>query len=158
LTACPLARFPPAHRTVDRGHGRIEQRSIQTAPVPSGVRYPYAAQLLVLQRHVTDLTGGRARTEVCYGVTSLDPARADPARLAALVRGHWQIEDRLHWVRDVTFDEDRSQVRTGHGPQVMACLRNLAISRLRQAGQHNIARGLRWAARDPTRALALLDV
>jgi hypothetical protein len=61
-------------------------------------------------------------------------------------------------VRDVTFDEDRSQVRSGHGPQVMASLRNLAVSLLRLAGQRNIACGVRWAARDPSRAFGLLGV
>jgi predicted transposase YbfD/YdcC len=80
---------------------------------------------LVLTRHTTDLTGGHPRTEVAYGITSLDAARAGPARLAVLVRGQWQIENRAHWVRDVTFAEDRSQVRAGHGPQVMATLRIL---------------------------------
>jgi hypothetical protein len=150
--------FPPPHTETDRGHGRIEQRSIQTAPVPATVRFPCARQVLVLQRHTTDLAGRTLRTEVAYGITSLDAARADPARLAALARGHWQIEDRLHWVRDVTFDEDRSQIRAGHGPQVMASLRNLAISLLRLAGYGNIARGVRWAGRDPTRAFGLLGV
>jgi hypothetical protein len=144
-------RFPPAHQTVDRGHGRIEQRSIQTAPVPAGVRFPHAQQVLVLTRHVTDLAGGHPRTEVVYGITSLDARHAGPARLAVLVRGQWQIENRAHWVRDVTFDEDRSQVGSGHGPQVMATLRNLAISRLRLAGQRNIAAGLRWAGWDRSR-------
>ena len=98
------------------------------------------------------------RTEVAYGITSLDPFRAGPARLAALARGQWQIENTLHWVRDVTFDEDRSQVRTGHGPQVMACLRNLAVSLLRLAGQRSIATGVRWAGRHPTRAFGLLGI
>jgi len=88
----------------------------------------------------------------------LDAARADPARLAVLVRGQWKIENRAHWVRDVTFDEDRSQIRAGHGPQVMATLRILAISLLRLAGHGNIARGVRWAGRDPTRAFVLLGV
>jgi predicted transposase YbfD/YdcC len=78
-----------------------------------------------------------------------------PARLSVLVRGQWQIES-LHWVWDVTFDEDRSQVRIGHGPQVMACLRNLAISRLRLAGERNIAAGLRSTGWDHPRAFALL--
>jgi len=91
-------------------------------------------------------------------LTSLTPDKAGPARLAGYVRGHWGIENKLHWVRDVTFDEDRSQVRTGSGPQVMATLRNLAISALRLAGQTNIARGLRWAGRDQGRALALLGL
>jgi hypothetical protein len=105
------------------------------------VRFPHAQQVLVLTRQVTDLAGGHPRTEVVYGITSLDARRAGPARLAVLVRGQWQIENRAHWVRDVTFGEDASQVRAGHGPQVIATLRNLAISLLRQAGQRNIARG-----------------
>ncbi len=148
------------HQTVDRGHGRIERRTIQVAPVPAGLRFPYAKQVLVIQRHTTDLSGGRPRTEVCYAITSLDAARAGPARLGVLARGQWQIENRAHWVRDVGFDEDRSQVRTGHGPQVMATLRNLAISLLRLGGHDNIARGLRWAGRDRTgtRAFVLLGV
>jgi hypothetical protein len=112
--------------------------------------------VLVLTRHVTDLKGGKPRTEVVYGITSLDACRADPARLGVLVRGQWQIENRAHWVRDVTFDEDRSQVRAGHGPQVMACLRNLAISLLRLAGEANIAAGLRDTAWERSRAFALL--
>jgi hypothetical protein len=100
------------------------------------------------------------RTEVCYAITSLDSHRAGPARLGRLARGQWQIENRLHWVRDVAFDEDHSQIRQGHGPQVMATFRNLTVSLLRRAGHHNIARGLRWAARDTTgtRALGLLGI
>jgi hypothetical protein len=113
---------------------------------------------LEVQRHTTDLSGRTLRTEVAYGVTSLDRAGADAARLLGLVRGQWEIENRLHWVRDVTFDEDASQIRAGHGPQVMATLRNLAISLLRQAGHRNIARGVRWAGRDATRAFGLLGI
>lgn len=118
--------------------------------------FPYARQVFVLQRHTTDLAGQHPRTEIVYGITSLATAQADPARLAALVRGHWEIENRLHWVRDVTFDEDRSRIRTGHGAQVMASLRNLTIGLLRLAGHVNIARGLRFIGRDPARALGLL--
>jgi hypothetical protein len=103
------------------------------------------AQVFRLQRQVTDLGTGTARREAVYGVTSLAPAQASPARLLALVRAHWTIENRLHWVRDVTFDEDRSQIRRGAGPQVMATLRNLAISLLRLAGAPFIAPALRQA-------------
>ena len=157
-TGCLPVRFPPAHQTVDRGHGRIGQRSIQTAPVPASVRFPRARQVFVLTRHVTDLAGGHPRTEVAYGITSLEAAQAAPARLGALVRGQWEIENRLHWVRDVTFDEDRSQARAGHGPQVMATLRNLAVSRLRLAGERNIAAGLRRAGWGHARAFVLLGI
>jgi hypothetical protein len=122
------------------------------------VQFPHAARVLVLTRHTTDLAGRSRRTEVVYGITSLATTRAGPARLAVLVRGHWEIENCLHWVRDVTFDEDRSQVRAGHGAQVMASLRNLAVSLLRLAGHRNIARGVRWSGRAPTRAFGLLGV
>jgi Transposase DDE domain len=125
---------------------------------PQEVSFPHAAQLLVIDRSVRDLDGSCCSVEVAYGVTSLTPKQADPALLLALVRGHWEIENRLHWVRDVTFDEDRSQVRTGHSPRVMATLRNLAISVLRRAGATNIAAGLRRAGRNPTRALGLLGL
>ena len=93
-----------------------------------------------------------------YAVTSLTFAQASPARLADLLRGHWAIENGLHYVRDVTFAEDASQVRTGTGPQVMACLRNLAIGVLSRAGPVNLAAALRHHARDPTRPLATLGI
>jgi len=89
-------------------------------------------------------------------ITSADHIAAPPAVLAAWVQGHWGIENKLHYVRDVTFDEDRSQVRTGNAPRVMATLRNTAISLLRLAGWTNIAKALRHHARDPERALTCL--
>ncbi|HTE68082.1 MAG TPA: transposase [Actinomycetes bacterium] len=126
--------------------------------MPKQVRLPHAAQVLVADRHVTDLAGGSGSTEVAYAVTSLGSTQADAARLAGLLRGQWSIENRLHWVRDVVFAEDHSRVRTANGPQVMASLRNLVIGLLRLAGHAKIARALRWIARNPARALALLGV
>ena len=82
---------------------------------------------------------------------------AGPATLAAWVRGHWEIENRLHWVRDVTYQEDKSLVRTGNAPRVMASLRSLAISLLRLDGHANIASANRHHARDPQRTLQLLQ-
>jgi Transposase DDE domain len=93
-----------------------------------------------------------------YAVTSLTHAQANPARLADLIRGHWAIENGLHWVRDVTFDEDASQLRTGTGPHIMAGLRNLAIGILSRAGPANLAAALRHHSRDPTRPLATLGI
>ena len=81
-----------------------------------------------------------------------------PAQIAGYLRGHWEIENRLHWVRDVTYGEDHSRIRTGTAPRAMASLRNLAISALRLAGQHNIAAALRHMARHPTRPLTLLGI
>jgi hypothetical protein len=95
---------------------------------------------------------------VVYAITSLGFAQARPARLADLLRGHWAIENGLHWIRDVTFAEDGSQVRTGTGPNVMASLRNLAIGVLCRAGPVNLAAALRHHSRDPRRPLATLGI
>lgn len=112
-----------------------------------------------VQRRVTDLDGSNARGKIVYGVTSHKGTDADAARaLQKLVRGHWEIENRLHWVRDVTFDEDRSQIRKLGGPRVMATLRNLAISILRLAGARSIAKALRWCDRNHKRALRLIGL
>ena len=92
-----------------------------------------------------------------YGITSLSFAQASPARLADLLPGHWTIEALYH-VRDVTFAEDASQVRTGAAPNVMAALRNLVIGVLSRAGPVNLAAALRRHARDPRRPLATLGI
>jgi hypothetical protein len=93
---------------------------------------------------------------VRYFVTSLPPARADARRLLALVRGHWGIENRLHHVRDVTFGEDRSAIRTGAAPQAVAACRNLVIALARRAGHTNVAAALRTYAGRPAAAVALV--
>jgi len=111
-----------------------------------------------IQRDTTDLLGAHPRREVAYGITSLPPAQADPARLLALNRAHWTIENKLHWVRDVTFDEDRCRIRTGAGAHAMASLRNLAISLLRLAGAENIAEGLRGCTWNRAQALRLIGL
>jgi len=91
-------------------------------------------------------------------VTSLTTIKAAPWQLAGHLRGHWAIENQLHWVRDVTFAENASQVRSGNAPRAMASLRNLAIGALRLAGSANIAAALRHNSRDPTRALIILGI
>ena len=82
---------------------------------------------------------GKETVERAYAITSLPPERADAARLLEIWRGHWGIENRLHWVRDVVFGEDLSQVRTGSAPQLLAALRNLVIGMLRLGGVKNIS-------------------
>jgi hypothetical protein len=138
--------FPPQATTTEKAHGRLETRAIWSSPaLNTYLAFPHVGQVFCLRRTTTLLATGAARRETVYGVTSLSAAQASPARLLALVRAHWTIENRLHWVRDVTFDEDRSQIRRGAGPQVMATLRNLAISLLRLAGAPLIAPALRHA-------------
>src|SRR5262249_29415714 len=94
--------------------------------------------------------------EIVYLITSADARTAPPALLATWVQSHLEIENRLHWVRDVTFDEDRSQIRTGNTPRVMAGLRNTATTLLRLAAHHNIAAALRQPPPDPDRPINLL--
>lgn len=101
---------------------------------------------------------GKNRSETVYGITSLRTEHANAARLLALSRGHWAIENRLHWVRDVTYDEDRCRIRKGSGAQVMATIRNLAISLLRLAGAGCIASALRYCSRLGQGVLRLIGV
>ncbi|MEV6995618.1 transposase [Streptomyces sp. NPDC093228] len=100
-------------------------------------------------RHRTDLKTGRCSRQTIYAITDLTSQQASPQRLGRLARSQWTIENRLHFVRDTTFGEDASKIRTGHGPENMATLRNLAINALRAAGHRNIAAGLRHASYDP---------
>lgn len=144
----------PAHRGTTTDHGRRATRSIKVAKAPSWIGFPGAAQIAQVRRTVTK--NQKKTVEVVYLITSARHASAPPAVLAAWVQDHWGIENRLHWVRDVTFDEDRSQTRTGNTPHVMASLRNTAIGLLRLTGWENIAAGLRHHSRDPDRAITCL--
>lgn len=127
----------------------------QRDATPEGI-FPYAAQVFLIERYVHDLQGTLKSAVAALGLTCLSAAQASPARLAGFVRGHWGIES-LHWIRDVTFDEDRSQLRKGSAPQVLAGLRNLAIGALHTVGRPKIAASLRWISRDPNRAIQILD-
>ncbi|MEU2159358.1 ISAs1 family transposase [Streptomyces sp. NPDC019396] len=121
------------HRS--QGHGRREPRVVQVLTVDD-LDFPYAAQFAKITRHRTSLKTGKRTRETVYVITDLTSRQASPEKIARLVRSQWVIENRLHFIRDVTFHEDRSQVRTGHGPENMATLRNLAINKLREHGQH----------------------
>jgi predicted transposase YbfD/YdcC len=163
LRALPWARIEVAARARARGHGRVETRAITVIslarrPDAGGEFFPHAAQAIKLVRRRRSLTSRKWTTVTVYAITSLTAFQTDPVLLARWIRGHWSIENQLHWVRDVSFDEDRSQVRTADGPQVMAALRNLAITALRLSGTTNIASGLRHHARDTSRALATYKI
>jgi predicted transposase YbfD/YdcC len=150
-------RVPVLDRTHDRAYGRVELRTLKAVSV-GGFGFPHSAQVVQVTRKSRNLGTRRWRTVVVYAVTSLAHAQASSARLADLLGGHWAIENGLHYVRDVTFAEDASQVRSGTGPQVMACLRNLVIGTLSRAGPVNLAAALGYHARDPARPLATLGI
>ena len=146
-------------QTTDCHGGRVETRHLSASTALEGyLTWPGHAQVLELRRVVTDKRTGKTRQEVVYGITSLAPERATPAQLLRLWREHWHVENRPHWVRDVTFDEDRSQVRAGRAPQVMAALRNVAITALRLCGAENIAAACRRYAARPALALAAVGI
>ncbi|TRO55733.1 ISAs1 family transposase [Streptomyces sp. IB201691-2A2] len=141
-----------------QGHGRRKTRVVQVLTVDD-LDFPYAAQVARITQHRTSLKTGKRTRETVYVITDVTSRQASPEKIARLVRSQWVIENRLHFIRDVTFDEDRSQVRTGHGPENMATLRNLAINKLRENGHTNIAAGLREMSYEPfTRPLNLLGV
>ena len=159
FTLPPVGDCHAPARTVDSGHGRIEQRNLTTSAALGGYSDgPGLAQGFELGRHVLFQNTGKERVEVVSGVTSLSPERATPGRLLGLVRGQWQIENQAAWVREVTFDEDRSQARCGNIPQVMAALRNTTIGLLRWTGYTNIAAACRRLAAQPIQALALIGI
>ena len=108
----------------------------------SNLLFPGARQAVQIVRRRVDRKTGKISLKTVYAVTSLTAGQAGPAQLTRLIRGHWTVEA-LHHVRDVTFTEDASQVRTGNAPRAMATCRNLAIGALRLAGIRNIAAGLR---------------
>jgi predicted transposase YbfD/YdcC len=144
----------PARRVTNHGHGRRVTRTIKVVQAPPWIEFHGAVQIAQIRRTVT--RKGRKTVEVVYLITSADARTAPPATLAAWVQGHWGIENRVHWVRDVTYGEDGSQVRSGAAPHVMATLRNLVISLLRLTGWTNIAQALRHHAARSGRPLALL--
>ena len=152
LKKLPWAAIP-AVSAVSTDHGRRARRTVKAVLAPAWIEFDGAAQVAQVRRTVT--RNGKKTVEVVYLITS-DPD-ADPGTLAAWVRGHWHIENKLHWVRDVTCQEDKSLVRTGNAPRVMASLRSLAISLLRLDGHANIAAANRHHARDPQRTLKLLQ-
>lgn len=160
LKALPWARVPEAARVRSLGHGRAETRTIRVIDLAGssdghGEFFPGAAQALKIVRR-RRARGRRWSVQTVYAITSLTARAADPAQLACWVRGHWRIEAGLHWVRDVVFGEDHSQVRTGSGPTNLAALRTLAINALRLTGHTDIAAGLRQHARTPLLPLATL--
>ena len=148
------------HETCQRGHGRIDRHRLWTAPVPTTTGFPHASRYIIIERESSTLADERTSIETRFHVTDLTARDASPQRLFELAKGHWSIENSLHWVRDVTFDEDRSQVRTGTVPRILATLRNLAISMIRHATHQtvNIAAATRQLARQPGTTLDLLGI
>lgn len=136
------------HRTVEKGHGRFEIRSIWCSTAQNDlIKFPHVAQAFFIKREITNIQKESTTIDTVYGITSQSPEKASPEKILQQNRGHWSIENKMHWVLDVTFDEDRSQIRNLNGPMVITCLRRFAISLLRIQGIKNIQEAFRkyWA-------------
>lgn len=145
--------------TIEKRHGRLTHWRIETTVALKGyLDWPGFEQAFKITRKVVFPKTGEVKTSIRYGITSLSPERANAAALLSFNRRHWEIENRLHWVRDVTFDEDRSILRVGCTHHVMATFRNLAISLLRTNGFSQIACTLRRFAAQPDLAIRLVTL
>ena len=161
LAGQPWKDVPVGHRETDTSHGRTVTRTYKVITIAAGILFPHAAQAVQTTRTRKPKSKNkrgsrRTQRETVYAITSLTAEQVSPAELARYIRGHWHVENKLHWVRDVTMGEDASQITTGAGPRIMAGIRNLAISLLRLAGHTNIAKALRHNARNPKLAITLV--
>ncbi len=154
--ADPQAQFQQAE-TLDRHRGRIEHRLIRVSQEPcTYLHADWPGMTHVAQLTRTRTEKGKTTVEVVYLIAILPPQTDVPSSLLALSRGHWAIENSLHYVRDVTFGEDRSRIRTGTAPQLLAACRNLAITLIHRSGSSHIAASRRFFSYHPHKAFDLL--
>ena len=161
-------RVPPPPRpayhldqvtTIDKGHGRLETRTLErTCALNDYVDWPGVGQVLRRTCQRIILKTGQVSEEVTYGISSLGWAEAGAAQVEALWRGHWGIENKVHYVRDVTMGEDAGQIHVGQAPHALAALRNGLLTLLRSTGVTNIADALRSYAASLEETLALIGV
>jgi predicted transposase YbfD/YdcC len=147
LSALPWAQVPTGASHRDRAHGRDVTRTIKVCSPDRPIPFPHAAQAARVRR--TRRAGQATSAEIAHIITDLPAHRASARQIASWVRGHWTIEDRIHWCRDADWSEDKHQAHTGNGPRSMACLRNLAMSAFRLLGVTDIARTLRYLSANP---------
>lgn len=130
-------------------HGRIETRKIwTTTELNSYLDFPYVGQAFLIERESIEKRTGQYSHEIAYGITSRTPEHLNAQQLLAINRGHWSIENSCHYILDWNYDEDRSRIRTGHGPENMTRLRRFAIGLIKSKGVTNVAQKMRQLTRD----------
>ncbi len=154
-TLRPLLGNKPDNVVTERDHGRINQWSIWTTEA-TGIDFPHGRQLACIRRDEFGLDGIAVRKEIVHAITSTRAGHAGAAALNSHIRHHWGIENKVHYVRDVVWNEDAHQAYVGNGPQVMATLRNFALGLFRINGINKITEATETISRDRTRALPLL--
>ena len=140
------------------GHGRIEIRRIWTTTELNGyLTFPHVAQVYKIEREITDKKSGETSYEVAYGVTSRRASEASPQKILHTVRGHWSVEV-SHYIIDWIYDEDRSTIRTGHGPENMTRLRRFAIGLVKSKGVKNVSKKMRQLNKNTRSVLTYLKM
>ena len=128
-------------------HGRIETRRIWITTELNGyLRFPHVGQAYIVERQAVEKKTGKTSSEIAYGITSRPSAQANPQRVLKVNRGHWVIENSCHYILDYTFDEDRSRIRTGYGPENMTRLRRFAIGVIKSKGGKSVPQKMRQLA------------
>lgn len=158
LEQLPWDEVPAGNRTTQTKNGRRTIRTVKSVTVTTGISFPHATQAMQITRKSRSLGSTRWHLETVHALTSLPTHLADPRELGLWIQGHWGIENGLHWRRDVTWMEDRSQVRVGNAPHVMATLRNIAITLLKNLGHKNLAKATRKLRNHPDRVLSLVGL
>jgi predicted transposase YbfD/YdcC len=153
ISEAPWGQQTIQYQRVEKAHGRTSTWEAIALPATTRINFPGAKQIMQLRRGRN--TNGHATGETVYVITSLPPQLANTQQLAQLLRGHWGIENRLHWVRDTAWGEDTSQVRTGTAAHMMASVRNLGLSIHRIIGHTNITKALRTYAKRPELAIQI---
>jgi len=143
----------------EKGHGRLETRTLISGNAHiEDVDWPGVAQVIRRECERIELKSGKVTREVSYGLTSLAPSRADAAAVEALWRGHWTIENRVHYVRDVSFGEDRGHAAAGATARALASVRNALLYLFRQAGWRLVPDALAHYGASVRRALTLVGL
>lgn len=138
-----------------KGHGRVEYRRLRCrSRLTEYLDWPGLGQVCVIER--VRRMGGEESRETVFGITSLTATTGSASRRLGLTRGHWGIENEVHWVKDVVLGEDACRVRTKDGPQILSGLRNAALSLLHGTGLNQIASALRHLAAFPLKAIQLV--
>lgn len=153
----PLSNHCQMVSQVNKGHGRIEKRTIMVSTeLNNYLDWPHLAQVFRIERVIWhEKYKGRTR-QVVYGLTSLTPSEASAERLLTLVRQYWGIENGLHYRRDVTLQEDATRLTVGNAGHIMAIFNNLVIGLALQHGFRNLAKARRLFNAQPVQALNLI--
>ncbi|MGP9529187.1 ISAs1 family transposase [Glutamicibacter sp. AOP5-A2-18] len=158
LEQLPWDAMPEGNRTIQTKNGRRTIRTVKSVTVTTGTSFPHATQAMQITRKSRSLNSTKWHLETVHALTSLPTHLASPRELGERVQKHWGIENGLHWRRDVTWREDKSQVRTGNAPHAMATLRNIAITLLKNLGHSNLAKATRKLRNHPDRVLSLIGL